>query len=135
MLRGGAGDDILEINDTTFRRIDGGSGTDKLELSGSGFALDTTTISNLKITGIEIIDLGSGSDTLTLDVRDVLDISDTTNTLRITGVAGDTVAFSGTTFSQGSTQVVDGITFNIFSSGQAQVLIDQDITNVTGVAA
>ena len=135
VLRGGAGDDVLTIEDTSFRRIDGGGGVDTLLIDSTAFALDLTTISNLKITGIEIIDLGSGSDTLTLGLQDVLDISDTTNTLRILGVAGDAVAFSGTTFSTGSTQVVDGVTFNIFTSGQAQVLIDQDITNVTGVAA
>ena len=75
--------------------------------------------------------MGSGSDTLTLGLQDVLDISKTTNTLSVLGSSGDTVAFLDT-FTQGNTQVVDGVTFNIFSSGNAQVLIDEDITNITG---
>ena len=130
ILDGGNGDDVLAVQAASSGSIDGGKGTDTLRLDGSGFALNLNT-TTVDIDGIEIIDMGSGSDTLTLGLQDVLDISNTTNTLNILGAPGDTVAFLDT-FTQGNTQVVDGVTFNIFSSGQAQVLIDQDITNITG---
>mgnify|MGYP001197985727 CR=1 FL=1 len=101
-----------------------------MRLDGSGFALNLNT-TTIDIAGIEIIDMGSGSDTLTLGIADVLDILQQTNTLRILGAAGDKVAFLDT-FTQGTTQVVDGVTFNTFLSGNTSVLIDEDITNITG---
>ena len=126
-------DDVLVITGTSLGSISGGADTDTLALGGSAFALNLKT-TTLAISGIEIIDMGSGSDTLTLGLQDVLDLSQTfdgTNTLRILGTSDDTVAFLDT-FTQGNTQVVDGVTFNTFSSGNTSVLIDEDITNITG---
>ena len=64
-MRGGAGDDVLVISDVLFERIDGSTGNDILRLADSGTTLDLTSISNVKISGVETIDLtGSGANAL-----------------------------------------------------------------------
>ncbi len=97
VLYGGAGDDRFELNadnvaklgdgvtSGNYARIAGGSGLDTLALSGSGIALNLSTIANQgggsassasRIESIEHIDLtGSGNNTLTLGYTDVLDMS------------------------------------------------------------
>ncbi|MFN7307567.1 MAG: hypothetical protein ACK5TQ_13480, partial [Acetobacteraceae bacterium] len=65
-LKGGAGDDWVQIADLAFLNIDGGSGTDTLALTGSGLTLNLANIADTKLQGIEVIDLGAGGNTLRL---------------------------------------------------------------------
>ena len=70
VLYGGAGDDTLVLADTSFRRIDGGSGADTLELE-AGLTLDLTAATvQSKIRGVEAVSLGTSA-TVTLDLETV----------------------------------------------------------------
>ena len=153
MIRSGAGDDVLGVSDTTFARIDGGTGTDTLRLDGSGVTLDLTGISNETITGIEAIDLtGTGNNDLTLTVADVYKLSETPNAnfvdanshnnLVISGDAGDTVTLEVPQFDEPSaggawadvgqttidTQIFDVKDYVKEGDVLASVAIDHDIT-------
>ena len=135
VLRGGAGDDNLTIADLSFQRLDGGSDSDTLTLGGSGQSLDLTTTSNLKITSIETIDIsGSGANTLTLELGDVLDISESVisgkTRLLVDGGADDTVTATDS-WTSGGTTTVSGNDYNVYTSGNAQLLIDTDIGTQT----
>ena len=99
-IRGGAGDDTISVPDLAFRSIDGGGGTDKLVLLGSGQTFDFTTLADTRIASIEAIDItGSGNNTLKIGGLDVMNISDSfsfaftaahsNNSLVIDGNAGD----------------------------------------------
>lgn len=92
VLYGGGGNDsfqlsadniaklTLGVTSGNLARIDGGSGSDTLALSGAGITLNLTTIANQmsgsRIESIERIDLtGTGNNSLTLAAADVLDMS------------------------------------------------------------
>ncbi len=78
MLYGGAGNDTLEIVDTTFRRIDGGSGIDLLRAMLNGGTLDLSAINDEAIRSIERINTTNATtETVRLALRDVLNISET----------------------------------------------------------
>ena len=125
VLRGGAGDDVLGISDTTFQRVDGGTGTDTLRIDGAGTTLDLTAVSNLKITSVELVDLtGSGNNSLSLKASDVLDLSETTNTLKVLGDTGDAV--NANEFAWTDNGSSGG--FHKYTLGHATLLIDDDVT-------
>jgi hypothetical protein len=120
----GAGNDLIRVSTTTFRDIDGGSGTDTLRIQGSGRLLDLSVRPNNKITGIETIDVtGSGDNTLELAALDLFDLSDTTNQLTVDGNAGDTVNLHG---AWGAGPVVGN--YDTYTQGAATILIDSDIS-------
>ena len=136
VLRGGGGDDVLAVSDTTFQRIDGGSGIDNVRLDGAGISLDLTSIANSRITEVEQIDLAgtgsTGNNILTLNLQDVLQISDTSNTLTVMGGTGDRVNATAETWTDAGNVVIDGVTFAQYTLGQAILLIDDNITqNIT----
>jgi hypothetical protein len=115
--------------------VDGGTGEDTLALDGAGLNLDLTTLANNRTEDIEQIDItGKGANTLTLSVLDVLDLSDNSNALIVKGDADDkanigtgwTAAASGGTNGDG-TSTIDGHVFQIYASGQATLLVDQDV--------
>jgi Ca2+-binding RTX toxin-like protein len=122
-LQGGAGNDLIQVWDLNFLRVDGGSGMDTLKLAGSGLGsvstLDLSNIADTKLQGIEAIDLGAGGKTLRLTALEVLNLSDTSNTLRVTGGAGATVQFDDTGWVQGATS--GG--FVTFTNGTATALV------------
>ncbi|HJP20800.1 MAG TPA: hypothetical protein QF861_04490 [Alphaproteobacteria bacterium] len=127
--------DERAIADLTFQCVDEGTGSDTLTLNGAGHSLDLTSASNLKITSIEKIDItGSGANTLTLKLADVLDISDTISSsktrLLVDGGADDTVVASDS-WTPGSTTTANSNTYNIYTSDNAQLLIDTDIGTQT----
>ena len=87
-LTGTAGDDTYNIANlaavyTGLVGGNAGAGYDTLRLTGSGQALDLTSISN-ELREFEMIDIiGGGNNSLKLDVNSVLAISQATRTLRV----------------------------------------------------
>jgi len=135
-FHGGAGDDTIQVATLDFLLADGGNGTDTLALDGSGLHLDLTALGDSRIRSIERIDVsGAGDNTLTLSVRDVLNLSDDSNQLLVLGDAGDTVnrgagwttAASGGSNGNG-TSTIDGETYQIYTAGQATLLVDTDMS-------
>ncbi len=142
VLYGGAGDDTIAVSDLAYANIDGGNGFDTLLLANSGLYLDLSA-DNLR--GIESIDLsGSGNNTLSLSLTDVLQVSDGVQhilddslgtqpaQMMVSGDAGDTVLMTGG-WTQGSTLTVGGQLYNIYSNGDVNILVDNDITVAGGV--
>jgi hypothetical protein len=135
-FQGGEGDDVMQVSSLDFHVADGGNGVDTLELDGAGLHLDLTALADSRTRSIERIDIGgSGGNTLTLGVLDVLNLSDESNELLVLGEAGDvvnrgsgwTTAASGGSNGDG-TSTIDGQTYQIYTAGQATLLIDTDIT-------
>jgi hypothetical protein len=135
-LQGGAGDDVVRIATLDFLVADGGSGSDTLELDGSGLHLDLTALADSRTRSIEGIDIGgTGNNTLALSVLEVLNLSDESNELLVLGDSGDvvnrgagwTTAATGGSNGNG-TSTIDGQTYQIYTAGQATLLIDTDIT-------
>jgi hypothetical protein len=135
-FQGGGGDDIVRVSTLDFLVADGGTGTDTIDLDGSGLHLDLTALADSKTRSIERIDIGgAGDNTLTLSVLDVLNLSDASNELLVLGDAGDvvnqgagwTTAASGGTNGNG-TSTIDGQTYQIYTAGQASLLVDTDMT-------
>ncbi|MCP4380337.1 MAG: hypothetical protein GY798_02760, partial [Hyphomicrobiales bacterium] len=104
VIRSGAGDDLLTVADLTFKKIDGGSGTDTLVFAGAAETIDFTSIGDNRIAGIEVLNItGTGNDTAVLGALDAFQFSETPNAdftgadshqnLVILGDAGDTVDF------------------------------------------
>jgi Ca2+-binding RTX toxin-like protein len=118
-LKGGAGDDRIQISDLTFLNIDGGTGTDTLALTGSGLTLNLASIADTKLQDIEAIDLGSGGNGLRLTALEVRNLSETSNTLRVTGGAGASIQFDDTGWVQGAAS--GG--FVTFTNGTATALV------------
>ena len=130
VLYGGQGDDTLNVSGTNFARVDGGNGTDTLKLTGSGLNLDLTALANGKLTNIELIDIrGSGGNTLTLNALEVLNLTQasnpghTANTLRVRRDGNDTVTM-GTGWIAAANEVVGGLTYQVFTLGQARLLLE-----------
>jgi len=134
ILFAGAGDDIINIGDASFSRIDGGTGTDTLQL-GASFTLDLTSKANNILKDIEIIDINGQGSTVTLGDDDILSMVGTSaaNDLKIKGSAGDTVTITSTEFSDsGSNTTIDSVDYDIYTNptldGSVRLLIDQDVT-------
>ncbi len=135
VFQGAEGDDAVSISTLDFSLVDGGTGKDTLAVDGASLSLDLTELANNRIQGIERIDItGTGANTLALRVLDVLDLSDSSNMLIVKGDADDeasigagwTAASSGGTNGDG-TSTIEGRSFQIYTSGQATLLIDQDV--------
>ena len=110
ILMGGAGNDLMKVADSTFFKVDGGTGVDTLEFT-SGVAMDFTNIRNDLVENVEIFKLGTGNQTLTLNHLDVLSITGDANT-----------AIQNTNYQKGHVLVVEGSGTN--NTG--------DVVNLTG---
>jgi len=127
VLYGGEGNDTLAISDLAPQRIDGGTGEDTLQVDGTNLAID---LGSLPISGIETVDItGTGDNTLTLSVLDVLEASDSSNVLKVLGDLGDQVIAEGVWTADGQ-QLDGGVMFDVFTSGQATLMVETDINNV-----
>jgi hypothetical protein len=133
VLTGFGGDDTLIVGDTSFLSVDGGAGTDTLRMAGtSGFDLNLSTLAAGAIKDIEVIDLvvaGSLNNSLTVTQQTLLDLSTTSNRLTVLGGSGDTVNATG--FTAGSAQTANGITYNTYNSGLAELWVQQGVAVVT----
>jgi hypothetical protein len=134
VLRGGEGDDLLKIPDADFsstRRLQGGNGTDTLQLVGNSLTLDLTTIHDNRIVDIEQINIrnssGIGDNTLTLDFQEVVNISSHSNILTVLHSHGDTVNIgSGWTASPDESTAFT----NAFTQGAATLRIRENVPTV-----
>ncbi len=78
-LRGDEGDDRMIVSDDSFVLIDGGAGTDTVQID---FTLDLGNVANNTLRGIESFDLGDGSNiSLTIGLDDVLAATSGVNAL------------------------------------------------------
>ena len=129
VMRGFAGNDLLLIGDATFALVDGGTGTDTLRMNGStGFDLNLSTVGTGRIRDIEVIDMRAGAannNTLTVTEQTLRDLSTTTDILRVLGDADDTVVANG--FVTSGTKVENGITYNTYKSGLAELWTQQNV--------
>lgn len=107
--------------------------------SGTYLVVDDTQTSEVNMTDdlagtlssyqIETIDLQFAEDShLTITEEQILALSETTDTLVVQGGIDDSVTITGAQ-AQG-TQTVDGTNYNVFSLGDATLLIEDEITNV-----
>ena len=86
-----AGDDSIVVPDLDFQSINGGTGTDTLELLAADLNLNLAEVGGA-ISSVELIDLsGSGDNTLALTLQNLRDLSDTTDTFTVNGNDGDHV--------------------------------------------
>jgi len=104
VLLGGTGDDVFLVPDMAFQLVDGGVGSDVLELTGGGLVLDLAAPGDPRVLGIERIDLtGAGNNQLVLSAAAVLALANGTDKLVVEGDAGDSVTFADAGWLQGAT--------------------------------
>ena len=137
VLYGGAGDDVLELADASFRRVDGGSGSDTLVL-GMGVALDFTEASDRgRVRGIETLSLSDATAMVTLDLVSVYALVDSRDNggtltdageafLRLEGVSGAMVVLSDTASWTVETADAEG-TADLYEQASAKLLIDDGL--------
>ncbi|PXW88242.1 FG-GAP repeat protein [Nitrosomonas sp. Nm84] len=130
IFHGDSGDDTIAVPDLDFQSVDGGVGTDTLELMGAGIRLNLADFPDT-IDGIETIDLtGSGSNTLTLTLPDLLSLSDTTDTFTVDGNADDRIVGLVDGWTDGG---VDG-DYRIFTNSGTTLRVDRTMrTDATDV--
>ena len=136
VLRGGSGNDILSFPDADFsskRRAVGGTGNDTLRLDGASTTLDLTTIPDNRIVDIEVIDLrssnGIGDSTLALSFQEVINLSSSSNTLEVRRDSGDTINI-GDGWVQSSRRTVASVTYDVFTQGIAELLIEDVVPKI-----
>ena len=117
VLRGGSGNDAITVNDLTFAQVDGGLGTDTLNLNGTGLSLDLTSVDH-GVDGVEIINLtGTGDNTLTLSGAAISQHGGS-NTLRVDGNAGDTATLSDyINWTNTGTTDIGAVTYDVYTQG------------------
>ena len=132
VVRGGADDDIISVTALDFAAIDGGTGQDTLVLDGAGLALDLTGPGNAGVDSVELFDLsGTGANSLVLDAQAVFDVTEEREggvaSLDVLGDADDRVDLSGSSFALTGTAAEDGVTYNVYRDGNAEVRIETGV--------
>ena len=139
VVRGGAGDDTIQVTALDFAAIDGGTGQDTLVLDGAGLTLDLTGPGNAGVDSVELFDLsGTGANSLVLDALAVFDVTEEREggmaSLDVLGDVDDSVDLSGSNFALTGTATENGVTYNVYRDGNAEVRIEEGVT-VTLAAA
>ncbi len=139
VVRGGTGDDTISVTALDFAAIDGGTGQDTLVLDGAGLALDLTGAGYAGVDSVEVFDLsGTGANSLVLDALAVFDVTEEREggvaSLDVLGDADDRVDLSGSSFALTGTATEDGVTYNVYRDGNAQLRIENGVS-VTLAAA
>ena len=132
VVRGGAGDDRISVTALDFAAIDGGTGQDTLVLAGVGLALDLTGAGHAGVDSVEVFDLsGTGANSLVLDALTVFDVTEEREggvaSLDVLGDADDRVDLSGSSFALTGTATEDGVTYNVYRDGNAQLRIEDGV--------
>ncbi|HEJ1202580.1 TPA: BapA prefix-like domain-containing protein [Pseudomonas aeruginosa] len=129
-VQAGDGNDTIQITATDFVSIDGGNGFDTLLLA-NGIDLDYNAVGVGTLSNLERIDLGKGDggSVLTLTAAEVDVITDANNTLQITGESNDTLNVSGAV-NTGTTQLINGITYDVYTFGSTTLLIEDNTVQV-----
>jgi Ca2+-binding RTX toxin-like protein len=138
VLLGGAGNDLMKVADSTFFKIDGGTGIDTLEFTAAG-SMDFSSLRNDLVENVEIFKLGAGNQTITLNQIDVLSITGETNTaienttyqkghvLVVDGSAGDTLnlvgAWNSTAVAQVNVSGYSGHSFSVYQHGSDNIYV------------
>ena len=140
VVRGGAGDDTIRVTALDFAAIDGGTGADRLVLDGAGLSLDLTGAGHAGVDSVELFDLsGTGANSLVLDALAVFDVTEEREgggmaSLDVLGDADDRVDLSGSSFALTGTATEDGVTYNVYRDGNAQLRVEDGVS-VTLAAA
>ena len=127
----GPGDDLVTVSDTSFQRLDGGTGSNELKFQGyNGQAWNLTTL-GIRIKNFEILDITNyGANTLTLNSLTVNDIS-STGVVTVLMDSNDTLNLSSDFSYKGT--VYDG-NENLYqyssSTTKAEVLVYQTSPNI-----
>lgn len=131
-ISAGAGDDIVQVADLAFLRVDGGRGTDTLELTGSSLSLDLRTVAYDVINGIEVIDLGGLGNSLTVSKPALLSLSDQVRTLYVQGNESDwVVTDSGESWVANGTVTEGTITYNRYDLDQVSLFVEETLSQPT----
>ncbi len=133
VVRGGAGDDMISVTALDFAAIDGGTGRDSLVLDGAGLALDLTGAGHAGVDSVEIFDLsGTGANSLVLDALAVFDVTEEraggVASLDVLGDVDDRVDLSGSSFALTGTAAEDGVTYNVYRDGNAQLRVEDGVS-------
>ncbi len=138
VLLGDAGDDRLAVRSLDFRRIEGGTGFDTLQLNAAGLHLNLPALPNNRLAGIEEIDLrGTGANSLTANPVEVRNVTGSAsagtsaNTLRVRRQSDDIVNM-GTGWVQQANVVQNGLTWQVFRAGTAVLQIEILTFNAPG---
>jgi hypothetical protein len=135
LMFGGDGDDLFVLGtDTGFGHLDGGGGSDLVELGGSGISFDLTAVRGDQVNGIETVDItGSGDNVLVLDERILFAATGDDHRLIVRGDAGDTATAAGS-WTQLDDTIIDGESYSVFASNAngATLLVDNDMVANVG---